>query len=124
MIDRIDPTPLGRVLIVSLALIANLFAAGTPVLHAWTHHREGDDHHAPVVELQVDHDHEAEHPRSLHDDTLVVKRHALDLTFLHATPGVESVVVATECIRVRPTVASLGSRAPPPGDPARAPPLA
>ena len=72
---------LGRVLIASLALVANLIAAGVPVLHAWAHEVVDVHHaHAEVTE-RVEHSHEEVHPEALHADCLMVQRVAVDLGF-------------------------------------------
>jgi hypothetical protein len=113
---------LGRALLASLALVANFFAAGVPVLHAWAH-EVADSHHAHVVEVEaVDHSHEV-HPGALHADCLVVHRVAFDLAVALPMPSPElETFVAEAALTFRP-VAPMSSRGPPSPGQARAPPL-
>lgn len=124
-----------RTLAVLLGLAANMIAAGAPVLHVLLHelHERGDHHHHhdehaaglawdPAPE-GTDHPDSDVHPQALHDDPRLVKRDVV----LFALPVValalpEPVAVEVE-YRTSEPPGSLRSRAPPPGDPARAPPL-
>lgn len=120
-----------RLLAACFALVANLVAAGVPVLHAFAHHGAGEEHHhdaahghgAELHAGDAGHGHDRAHAASLHDECVAVKRVAVNLavltvcrTALLVSPTAERDVPA------RP-VQRLSSRAPPPGDPARAPPL-
>jgi hypothetical protein len=121
----------GRALFVVLALVANLFATGVPLLHALAHehaHQEGHAHghehghrenHAPSGQGN---EHDEIHPAALHDDCLVVPRAGLDLT-VALIP--ESYAEPASLAVVAPFVvtSALHSRAPPRTTPARAPPL-
>jgi hypothetical protein len=122
----------GSSLFVVLALVANLFATGVPLLHALAHehaHREAhayghehahQDHHAPSHHGE---EHDEIHPASLHDEYLVVPCAGLDIV---VAPIPESLLEPTALVRVEaPVVVSsaLHSRAPPRTTPARAPPL-
>lgn len=123
---------------VCLALVANLLATGAPLLHAAAHEaheaRGGHDHHAEPAGLEEEasgaagaaagHDHDEIHPASLHEDCPLQLR-------VPALTGIPSVsqdlppVFATGTdVSTLPPVLPCLSRAPPPGDPARAPPLA
>jgi hypothetical protein len=122
-----------RLLVACLALAANLVAAGVPVLHALAHdaHFASVDHHADAVddhgaelhEREAGHDHDRAHAASLHDECVALKRVAVDLGFI--APIRFALLSESETDRVVPRrpVQRLSSRAPPPGDPARAPPL-
>ena len=139
-----------RLLAVCLALVANLVAAGVPVLHSlaheahsagWghdvaaTHHQEGEhhagrEHHPPATHefaaerhaAESDHHHEQAHAPSLHDECVALKRLAVDFAFLAPVRFVLSGEPEHDGSVPRRLVQRLSSRAPPPGDPARAPP--
>lgn len=114
---------LGRVLVASLALVANLTAAGIPVLHAWAH-EVADAHHADgAVAETVDHSHDEVHPEALHTDCLVAHRVAFDFALALPMQPPELVAVATEATLSVHPVAPMSSRAPPSPRQARAPPL-
>jgi hypothetical protein len=121
-----------RALFLVLALVANLFAAGVPLLHALAHehghreahahgHEDGDqDHRVPSHHGE---EHGEIHPVTLHDDCLVVPRAGLDFAVaLHPESGLEPIAFV---VAEAPFVATsaLHSRAPPRTAPARAPPL-
>jgi hypothetical protein len=123
-----------RTLVVLLGLAANLIAAGAPLLHVLLHelHERGEHHHhhdehaalaGEAAPAETDHPASDVHPRALHDDARLIKRDVV----LFALPAVafalpEPVEVRIEHLTSEPP-GSLRSRAPPPGDPARAPPL-
>jgi hypothetical protein len=118
-----------RALTACLALAATLVAAGTPLLHAAAHAGHEAEH---AVELSSggelhdasDHGHDEVHPPALHDEC-VLQRIQQD-PVMPAHPVAAAVLAAAEpeqVIGTRP-IHQLPSRAPPPGDPARAPPLA
>ena len=118
---------LRRTLLVCLALVANLIAAGTPLLHAAAHDLHGDHHDvlASVATLQgADHGHDEVHAPSLHDDAVLVKQAAPDFLFVAPALPVSLELSGPERTVAFHPVPRLPSRAPPPGDPARAPPLA
>lgn len=123
-----------RTLVVLLGLAANLIAAGAPVLHVLLHelHERGDHHHhdeehaafawdhAPA---ETDHPASDVHPQALHDDARLIKRDVVLFPFPAVALALpEPVEVDADCLTSEPP-GSLRSRAPPPGDPARAPPL-
>lgn len=123
-----------RTLVVLLGLAANLIAAGAPVLHVLLHemHERGDHHHHDehgvglawdTAPEGTDHPDSDVHPRALHDDARLMKRGVV----LFALPAIAFVMPeAAEAeveYRTSGPPGSLRSRAPPPGDPARAPPL-
>lgn len=121
-----------RTLLACVALALNLFGSGVPLLHAAAHSahaehfaHEGSSrshHEAPIVE-HVAVDHEADHSASLHDEWLYLNRLAAAFALPAAPlPFVAPVVEAVLAPRALPPTESR-SRAPPPGDPARAPPL-
>lgn len=122
--------PRFRTLFVLLGLAANLIAAGTPLLHGVLHEMHDGAHHdehaaglvAGGAGPVVDHSGSDVHPRALHDDAKLVKRDALVFTLpsLALVPR-EPLPAPAETIKSEPPGA-LRSRAPPPGDPARAPP--
>ena len=120
------PQRSARSLAVLLALVANLIAAGVPVLHALAH--EAAEGHHPESELSglshAEHGHDEVHAEALHDERLVTNRHALDLAVVLPV-DVEVPASFTSPARVthRPAL-PLASRAPPATDLARAPPLA
>lgn len=123
MLTHGSPSRLGRALTVSLALVANLIAAGVPVLHAWAH--EVGHGHGDVVTAQaaVDHTHDEVHPPALHDECLLTHRGALDVaTALPASHLVLEPLGALVMPGIH-AVAPVASRAPPGHHPARAPPL-
>ena len=135
-----------RLLAVCLALVANLVAAGVPVLHSlaheahfgdWDHHASaphhldgehsaGREHHPPATHEQhateSDHDHEQAHAPSLHDECVALKRLAVDFAFLTPVRFVLSAEPEPDRSVPRRPIQRLSTRAPPPGDPARAPP--
>lgn len=114
---------IGRRLVASTALVANLIAAGVPVLHAWAH-EVADSHHAHAAEVEaVDHSHDEVHPRALHNDYLVVHGVAFDLALALPLPAPELVTFVGEAAPPVHPVAPVSSRAPPSPSPARAPPL-
>ena len=119
--------PRRRPLLVFLALAANLIAAGLPVLHAMAHlGHHGEPHHAEAVAAfaHTDHEHGAVHPEALHDDAGPRSGGGVSFAFL-ASVDLPVLHVALHERRDTPIpVPRLSSRAPPPGDPARAPPLA
>ena len=132
------PAPPSRIRTVAvlLGLAANLIAAGAPVLHVLLHelHERGEHHHhhddQPVAGLAWDaapegSDHPASdvHPRALHDDALLIKRDAVLFAFPAVAVALPEPVEAGAEHRTSGPPGSLRSRAPPPGDPARAPPL-
>jgi hypothetical protein len=121
-----------RALFVVLALIANLFATGVPLLHALAHesgHQEPHDHgrehahrdhHLPSGQGD---DHDEIHPGSLHDEYLIVAGGGFDFAVASvADTSLEPSAVTVEVARWVATSA-LHSRAPPRTTPARAPPL-
>jgi hypothetical protein len=125
----------GRALSVVLALVANLFATGVPLLHALAHehehaHREAHaaghehphegGHHEPSRQRE---EHDGIHPAALHEECLVVPRAKLDpAPALRSESLREPVSVAVEA-PASPATVTLRSRAPPRATPARAPPL-
>ena len=120
-----------RTLVVLLGLAANLIAAGAPLLHAFLHElHEAGHHDAHEVELalhaggtETDHSGSDVHPQALHEDARLVKRDAMVFAFPTLAAALpEPVEVEVEYLTSEPPGA-LRSRAPPPGDPARAPPL-
>jgi hypothetical protein len=118
-----------RTLLALLALVANLIAAGVPVLHAAAHAvHEGEPHHeeAPLGHPALDHtdhDHDAVHPEALHDDAPPRGRSIVVFAF-PAPADLPRLPITVHERRDTPIpVPRLSSRAPPPGDPARAPPL-
>lgn len=125
------PRPRFRTLVVLLGLAANLIAAGAPLLHAVLHqlHEAGhhDGHQAERAlhagGTESDHPESDVHPQALHDDARLIKRDVVLFPF----PAVAVVLPEPaeseiEYLTSEPP-GSLRSRAPPPGDPARAPPL-
>ena len=122
-----------RLLVACLALVANLIAAGVPVLHAFAHdaHFASADHHSAAVddqgaelhEREADHDHDQAHAASLHDECVALKRVVVDLGFLAPVRFVLPGEPDMDRVVPKRPVQRLASRAPPPGDPARAPPL-
>ena len=120
------PLRLARLLAVLLALVANLIAAGVPVLHALAH--EVAEEHHPSSDLpavpQVDHGHDKLHADALHEERVLNKRQAIDPAFLSPAEAEEPAsFISPERITHRPAL-RLASRAPPSTDLARAPPLA
>lgn len=117
-----------RSLILCLALVANFFAAGSPLLHTAAHAL--DDHHRHEIAAASDHEHPSDeehdevHPSSLHDDSVLLRRGAPNFFFLPSATLLAIDAAAEHPAPATSQVASLRSRAPPPGDPARAPPLA
>jgi hypothetical protein len=120
-----------RTLVVLLGLAANLIAAGAPLLHAVLHEMHEAGHHDEYdVALalhaggtETDHSGSDIHPQALHDDARLVKRDAMVFAFPALALALpEPVGPETESLTSEPP-GSLRSRAPPPGDPARAPPL-
>jgi hypothetical protein len=120
-----------RTLVVLLGLAANLIAAGAPLLHAVLHElHEAGHHDEHEVELalhaggtETDHSGSDIHPQALHDDARLVKRDAMVFAFPALAVALpEPVESEIEYLTSTPPGA-LRSRAPPPGDPARAPPL-
>lgn len=120
-----------RTLVVLLGLAANLIAAGAPLLHAFLHelHEAGHhDEHETELALhaggtETDHSDSEIHPQALHDDARLVKRDAMVFAFPALAVALpEPVESEIEYLTSAPPGA-LRSRAPPPGDPARAPPL-
>src|SRR5215207_6872658 len=118
-----------RALTACLALAATLIAASAPLVHVAVHTGYDAEHAATFpagVELHdaSDHDHGDVHHPSLHDQT-VVQRAQLESP-APALPEAVAVILAAEpeqVVGTRP-IHRLPSRAPPPGDRARAPPLA
>lgn len=108
----------------SLALVANLIAAGVPVLHAWAH--EGAHGHEVVASAQgvVDHSHDEVHPPALHDECLLTQRAPLDVALALPVSPFLVEPLGRETAMVINAVAPVASRAPPGHDQARAPPLA
>jgi hypothetical protein len=106
-----------------------LVAAGTPLLHAAAHAGHEAEH---VVELSPggelhdasDHEHGEIHPPGLHDECVLKRIQQNSLTLLRPEPTAVLVAVETEQVVGTRPIHQLPSRAPPPGDPARAPPLA
>ncbi len=127
--------PRVRTLVVLLGLAANLIAASVPVLHAMLHelHVRGDHHHHHAEHPSglawdtapegTDHPDSDVHPQALHDEAQLIKRNVVLFPFPAVALALpEPVEVAVEYLTSEPP-GSLRSRAPPPGDPARAPPL-
>ena len=122
-----------RTLFVLLGLAANLIAAGTPLLHGVLHElhelHEGGHHDEYPAGLTadgtgpaMDHSGSDVHPQALHDDAKLVRRDVLVFTLPPLALALrEPVQVQVEHFQSEPPGA-LRSRAPPPGDPARAPP--
>jgi hypothetical protein len=99
-----------------------------PVLHAaahWGHHDEAHHSGAPVESVDhADHDHGEVHPAALHASA-PSKRASFGFAFF--VPAAEAPAPAGRMQEQREIpipVPRLSSRAPPPGDPARAPPRA
>ena len=118
-----------RTLPALLALAATLIAASAPFVHAATHDGHDAEHGMafPVgVELRdaSDHGHGDVHPPALHDQT-VVQRVQLESPASALPEPAAALILAAEPEQVVATPPHrLPSRAPPPGDPARAPPFA
>lgn len=106
-----------------LALVANLIAAGVPVLHSLAH-AEGD-HHA--VGALATGDGEASHLPDDHDALHQDHTFSPRFTVQFAVPAASdrwAPVVSVTRLAIRSASVEVGSpRAPPPGDPTRAPPL-
>lgn len=121
-----------RSLTLCLALVANLFAASAPLLHTAAHALEDDHPHelAATAGHEAHHQHPADdehdevHPSSLHDDSVLLRRGAPNFFFLPSATLLAIDAAAEHPAPAARPVASLRSRAPPPGAPARAPPLA
>ena len=119
-------TRAGQGFALAMALVASLFAAGVPVLHAMAHELAEVHHPAEALTTgsELEHGHDEVHPASLHDEQLLIKRHSLDLSFTVPAPAKElTTFVAPATIQHRPAV-RLASRAPPSSDLPRGPPLA
>jgi hypothetical protein len=123
-----------RTLVVLLGLAANLIAAGAPVLHvllhelheAGEHHHHDDDHAALAWEAgpaETDHPASDVHPQALHDEARLIKRDVVLFPFPAVALALPEPTEAEVEYRTSEPPGSLRSRAPPPGDPARAPPL-
>jgi hypothetical protein len=120
-----SPARLCRLAAVFLALVANLVAAGVPVLHAMAHEFAEEHHRIPEAGTlaHVEPGDDAQHAASLHDERLVLKRQPVDLVFSVPAASAElDVATAPGVVEHRP-VLRLSSRAPPTADLARAPPL-
>ena len=119
-------TRLCRSAAVFLALVANLFAAGVPVLHAMAHEFAEEHHRAPEggTLAHVEPGDHADHAASLHDDRLVVKRQSVDLVFTVPAGTTDLYLSSAAGIVEHRPVLRHSSRAPPTSDLARAPPLA
>lgn len=119
------PLRLGRALLVSLALVANLIAAGMPVIHAWVH-EFGHHHHDTVwsAPAEVDHPHEEVHPLALHEECLLTHRAPLDLAVALPASGFALEIFGKADVAEFHPVQPVASRAPPGHNHARAPPLA
>lgn len=119
----------GRAALAMLALVANLIAAGVPVLHAWAHdahalaHEVEPAHGAAAVVPEADHPHEEVHPLALHEECLLVHRAALNLALALPAAPVQFESLHTDETPAFHPVSPVASRAPPSGDHARAPPL-
>ena len=121
-----SPARLLRSVAVFLALVANLVAAGVPVLHAMAHEFAEEHHPAPEAETlaHIEPGDHADHAASLHDERVLIKRQPIDLAFtLPAATAEPSVFTAPAAVSHRPAL-RVSSRAPPTADLARAPPLA
>jgi len=118
--------PYRRVLPALVALAANLFAVGVPVLHVLAHsgHAERRPALTAVVD-HADHGHGQVHPDALHDEAAPKTPASPDGFFFEPASPV-SLQASIRERREAPVAPPrrLASRAPPPGDPARAPPLA
>lgn len=123
-----------RRLAVLLGLAANLVAAGVPLLHVLLHevHERGAHHHSTghlaglsgdVEPVDPDHPASDVHPQALHDDVRAVKPDVAPFPFPALAIVPPETVEAELERRTSGPPGSLRSRAPPPGDPARAPPL-
>ena len=114
-----------RAFAATVALAANLLAAGVPVVHAMAHEIAEASHPAEAVgsRATLSHEHDEVHPASLHDEQLI-KRHSVDLAFVVPAATTEiTAFVAPATIQHRPA-RRLASRAPPTSDLPRGPPLA
>lgn len=117
-----------RLLPALLALTANLIAAGVPLLHAAAHREHGASHHAAEMTALAatdhsDHGHGEIHPPALHDHG-ALSRGSIGFSFIVVADLPVLPVTLHERRDTPIPVPRLSSRAPPPGDPARAPPLA
>lgn len=129
------PTGL-RAFLAAVAIMLNLLGSGVPLLHAAAHAGEVHSHHvdhAPVLDHDNSRDHgsslalaahsqEPDHVGALHDECIYVGK----LSGAYLLPATPALVFAVPTeVEVPPLVhpsVQLRSRAPPPGDPARAPP--
>ena len=122
-----------RTLVVLLGLAANLIAAGAPVLHVLLHelHEAAEDHHHDEEHAALardtapegtDHPASDVHPQALHDDARLIKRDVVLFPFPALALALPEPVEVEVEYRTSEPPGSLRSRAPPPGDPARAPP--
>ena len=113
-----------RTFAVLMALVANLVAAGVPLLHAMAHEVAEEHHPAEGTGAAVEHGHDEVHPESLHDAQLLVKRHSIDLSFIVPLAVREMIAFsAPATVQHRPAL-RLVPRAPPTPGLARAPPSA
>ena len=118
-----SPALAGRALAACLALVANLIAAGVPVLHAWAHEIRHHHDGAEAVPAEADHPHDEVHPLALHDEGLLTHRSGPDLTLALAAPRFKlDGYGVNEAPPIHP-VPPAASRAPPGPATARAPPL-
>jgi hypothetical protein len=115
---------LNRRLAVYLALAANLFAAGIPVLHPLAH-ALAEKHH-PVAEAgtlaHVDQGDVDDHAAALHDERVLIKRQAIDLAFTVPVATTDLLVASAPAALQHHAVLRLSSRAPPSADLPRGPP--
>jgi len=116
-----------RALTACLALAATLIAASAPFAHAAAHAKHDIAQACAHVVAEVhamDDRHGEVHAPGLHDDSILQRIQPNPL--MAALPEATAARVAAEPEQVAGTrpVHRLRSRAPPPGDPARAPPFA
>lgn len=111
--------------VLCLALAAYLLSAGTPLLHvlAHAHDEDQDDHHASHVAAWEGEHHEEVHPPQLHEKDLAAQPAGPLLALVVPSDAWSLDLPATRSVELFHLVSALRSRAPPPGDPARAPPL-
>jgi hypothetical protein len=113
----------GRTVALSFTLIANLVAAGVPVLHGWAHEADHSDHSAATAAAELDHPHDEVHPLALHQDGLQAHRTSFDAAVALPAAPPELVRQPFDGTPAIHPVAPVPSRAPPRSDQARAPPL-
>lgn len=122
MLTSFLETRASRAMLACFGLGAYLLTAGAPLVHAAAHGPHEERDHAGLQDERIAHSHDEDHHPSLHDVGATPIRGIAKVALPEALKRIEIIPAPAERRASSPLDRILTPRAPPPGDPARAPP--